>query len=50
MLIGYLPFKINPGEKITKNIYKKRIKIFKHFSKNAENLIKRLLEYNQKKE
>ena len=46
MLSGYLPFKIIPGEKITKNIYKKRIKMFKHFSKNAENLIKRLLEYN----
>ena len=49
MLSGYLPFKIIPGEKITKNIYKKRIKMFKHFSKNAENLIKRLLEYNPKK-
>ena len=49
MLSGHLPFKIIPGEKITKNIFKKRIKMFKHFSKNAENLIKRLLEYNQKK-
>ena len=49
MLSGHLPFKIIPGEKITKNIYKKRIKMFKHFSKNAENLIKRLLEYNPKK-
>jgi len=49
MLSGYLPFKIISGEKISKNIYKKRIKIFKHFSKNAENLIKRLLEYNPKK-
>ena len=49
MLSGYLPFKIIPSEKITKNIYKKRIKMFKHFSKNAENLIKRLLEYNPKK-
>lgn len=49
MLSGYLPFKILPSEKISKNIYKKRIKIFKHFSKNAENLIKRLLEYNPKK-
>ena len=49
MLSGYLPFKIIHGEKITKNIYKKRIKMFKHFSKNAENLIKRLLEYNPKK-
>ena len=49
MLSGYLPFKILPNEKISKNIYKKRIKIFKHFSKNAENLIKRLLEYNPKK-
>ena len=49
MLSGYLPFKIIPSEKVTKNIYKKRIKMFKHFSKNAENLIKRLLEYNPKK-
>ena len=49
MLSGYLPFKIIPGEKITKNIYKQRIKMFKHFSKNAENLIKRLLEFNPKK-
>ena len=49
MLSGYLPFKITPSEKVTKNIYKKRIKMFKHFSKNAENLIKRLLEYNPKK-
>ena len=49
MLSGYLPFKVIPSEKISKNIYKKRIKIFKHFSKNAENLIKRLLEYNPKK-
>ena len=49
MLSGYLPFKIIPSEKMTKNIYKKRIKMFKHFSKNAENLIKRLLEYNPKK-
>ena len=49
MLSGYLPFKIIAGEKISKNIYKKKIKIFKHFSKNAENLIKKLLEYNPKK-
>ena len=49
MLSGYLPFKIIPSEKVTKNIYKKRIKMFKQFSKNAENLIKRLLEYNPKK-
>jgi len=49
MLSGYLPFKIIPGEKISKSIYKTKIKIFKHFSKNAENLIKRLLEYNPKK-
>ena len=49
MLSGYLPFKIIPSEKISKNIYKQRIKIFNHFSKNAENLIKRLLEYNPKK-
>ena len=49
MLSGYLPFKVVSGEKISKNIYKKRIKIFNHFSRNAENLIKRLLEYNPKK-
>jgi protein-serine/threonine kinase len=49
MLSGYLPFKIISGEKISKNVYKKRIKIFNHFSKSAENLIKRLLEYNPKK-
>ena len=49
MLSGYLPFRIISGEKIAKNIYKSKIKIFKHFSKNAENLIKRLLEYNPKK-
>ena len=49
MLSGYLPFKVISSEKISKNIYKGRIKIFKHFSKNAENLIKRLLEYNPKK-
>ena len=49
MLSGYLPFKIISGEKMSKNIYKQKIKIFKQFSKNAENLIKRLLEFNPRK-
>ena len=34
---------------MSKNIYKQKIKIFKQFSKNAENLIKRLLEFNPRK-
>ena len=46
MLSGYLPFKIISGEKISKNIYKKRIKIFKHFSKNAERLVWIMLKAN----
>ena len=49
MLSGYLPFKILPEEKITKNAYKKKIKIFNHFSNAAKDLIKKLLEYNSKK-
>ena len=49
MLSGYLPFKIIPEEKITKNVYKKKIKIFNHFSNVAKDLIKKLLEYNPKK-
>ena len=49
MLSGYLPFKILPDEKITKNIYKKKIKIFNHFSANGKDLVKKLLEFNPKK-
>ena len=49
MLSGYLPFRIIPEEKITKNAYKKKIKIFNHFSCSAKDLIKKLLEYNPKK-
>ena len=49
MISGYLPFKILPDEKITKNVYKKKIKIFSHFSCFAKDLVKKLLEYNPKK-
>ena len=49
MLSGYLPFKILPDEKITKKVYKKKIKIFDHFSLSAKDLVKKLLEYNPKK-
>ena len=49
MLSGYLPFKIIQGKKITKSIYKQKIKIFKHFSGEAIDLIIKLLEYNPKK-
>ena len=49
MMSGYLPFRIIPEEKITKNVYKKKIKMFNHFSNNAKDLIKKLLEYNCKK-
>ena len=49
MLSGYLPFRIMPDEKITKNVYKKKIKIFNHFSYAAKDLVKKLLEYNPKK-
>ena len=49
MLSGYLPFKILPDEKITKNVYKKKIKIFNHFSLAAKDLVIKLLEYNPKK-
>ena len=49
MLSGYLPFKILPDEKITKNVYKHKIKIFKHFSLAARDLVTKLLEYNPKK-
>ena len=49
MISGYLPFKILPDEKITKNVYKQKIKMFNHFSYNAKNLIKKLLEINPKK-
>jgi len=49
MLSGYLPFRIVQSEKITKNIYKQKIKMFDHFSSEAKSLIKKLLEYNPKK-
>ena len=49
MLSGYLPFKILPDEKINKDVYKKKIKIFDHFSLSAKDLVKKLLEYNPKK-
>ena len=49
MISGYLPFKIMPNEKVTKSVYKQKIKFFDHFSKDAKDLIKRLLEYNSKK-
>ena len=49
MLSGYLPFKILPDEKITKNVYKTKIKIFNHFSLAAKDLVTKLLEYNPKK-
>ena len=49
MLSGYLPFKILPDEKITKDVYKKKIKIFNHFSLAAKDLVIKLLEYNPKK-
>ena len=49
MLSGYLPFKILPDEEITKNVYKKKIKIFNHFSLAAKDLVNKLLEYNPKK-
>ena len=49
MISGYLPFRIIQNEKITKKIYKQKIKMFNHFSSEAKNLIKKLLEYNPKK-
>ena len=49
MISGYLPFRILPDEKITKNVYQKKIKMFKHFSCQAKDLIKKLLEYNPNK-
>ena len=49
MLSGYLPFRIIHGNKITKSIYKQKIKIFEHFSFEAKDLIIKLLEYNPKK-
>ena len=48
MLSGYLPFKIKEN-KITKDIYKEKIKMFKYFSKEAKDLIKNLLVINPKK-
>ena len=49
MLSGYLPFKILPDEKITKSVYKKKIKIFNHFSGYGKDLVKKLLEFNPRK-
>ena len=49
MISGYLPFKIIRNEKISKNIYQKKIKIFPHFSKAAKDLIKKLLVINPRK-
>ena len=49
MISGYLPFKITRNEKITKNIYQKKIRIFPHFSKAARDLIKKLLVINPRK-
>ena len=49
MLSGYLPFRIIQGDKITKNIYNQKIKLFEHFSNAAKDLILKLLEYNPKK-
>jgi len=49
MLSGYLPFKIIRNEKITKNVYQKKIKMFSHFSNQAKDLIKKLLVVNPKK-
>ena len=49
MLSGYLPFKILPDEKITKNVYKNKIKIFNHFSLAAKDLVIKLLEFNPNK-
>ena len=49
MLSGYLPFRIIQGSKITKTIYKQKIKLFEHFSGAAKDLIKKLLEYTPKK-
>jgi len=49
MISGYLPFKITRNEKITKNIYQKKIRMFPHFSKAARDLIKKLLVINPRK-
>ena len=49
MLSGYLPFKIDRNEKITKKVYQKKIKMFSHFSNHAKDLIKKLLVVNPKK-
>ena len=49
MLSGYLPFKILPNEIVNQKTYKKKIKMFSHFSNSAKNLIKKLLEINPKK-
>jgi serine/threonine protein kinase len=49
MISGYLPFKILPDEKVTKKVYKKKFKIFSHFSNEVKDLLKKLLEFNPKK-
>ena len=49
MISGFLPFKIMPNEKVTKSVYKQKIKIFDHFSKDAIDLLTKLLEFNYKK-
>jgi serine/threonine protein kinase len=49
MLSGYLPFKILPGERISKELYEKKVKMFSHFTKEAKDLIKKLLRVNPEK-
>ena len=48
MLSGYLPFEIKDNN-ITPDIYKKKIKMFDYFSKEAKDLIKHLLVIDPKK-
>ena len=48
MLSGYLPFKIK-DYKISMDIYKQKIKMFKYFSKEAKDLLKNLLVIDPKK-
>ena len=49
MLSGYLPFKIIPGENISKKVYEKKVKMFPHFTNQAKDLIKKLLVTNPRK-
>ena len=49
MLSGYLPFKILRGERISKKVYEKKIKMFSHFTNPAKDLIKKLLVINPEK-